>query len=491
MDEKIIGREYEKKILKSILSSPSAELLALYGRRRVGKTHLIREFFHSQVEIFFTATGQRDTSTTIQLFHFKQEIEKIFYNQSPLPQFKNWDQAIKLLCDVCQNELSKRKVKNIVLFFDELPWLSTPKSNFLQTLEYYWNTRLSQIPQIKLIACGSAASWMIEKLIYAKGGLHNRITRQIRLEPFTLSETKIFLEYRGIYFKPIQILEIYMAFGGIPYYLQLIERGYSAAQNIGNICFEKAGPLSDEYNKLFLSLFNNAQVHEKIIRIIAQKREGILRGELINKLKISSGGRLNQRLKELEEAGFIISFSPYGKKKKYISYRIIDEYVNFYLRWIESAPIKLLHGDSINYWIQLANSQSFRSWAGYTFEGICLKHIKQIREKLGINSTATEIGTWRCISNKNDRDDHGAQIDLLFDRNDGIITLCEIKFKNKEFAIDKLLAKNFKRKVDIFLKQTKVKKQIFLALITTYGLKSNIWSEDLIHNVVTLNDLLK
>jgi hypothetical protein len=332
---------------------------------------------------------------------------------------------------------------------------------------------------------------MIEKLIYAKGGLHNRVTRQIRLEPFTLSETKIFLEYRGIYFKPIQILEIYMAFGGIPYYLQLIEKGYSAAQNIGNICFEKAGPLSDEYNKLFVSLFNNAQVHEKIIRIIAQKREGILRGELINKLKISSGGRFNQRLKELEEAGFIISFSPYGKKKKYISYRIIDEYVNFYLRWIESAPIKLLHGDSINYWIQLANSQSFRSWAGYTFEGICLKHIKQIREKLGINSTATEIGTWRYISNKNDRDDHGAQIDLLFDRNDGIITLCEIKFKNKEFAIDKLLAKNLKSKVEIFLKQTKVQKQIFLALITTYGLKSNIWSEDLIHNVVTLNDLLK
>ncbi len=487
----VIGRRPEKRILDDLLRSGSAEFLAIYGRRRVGKTHLIREYCEPRCDLFFAATGQKDASTAIQLFHFKRELERVFYDGRPLPDLESWESALGLLCDAIDRYIEQHSKRTIVVFLDELPWLATPRSRLLQALDHYWNTRMSRLRQIRLIVCGSAASWILDNLIHAKGGLHNRITRRIRLMPFTLSEVREFLAARSVSLNPVQVVEIYLALGGIPYYLMQVGRGRSAAQNIGAICFDRNGSLFDEFERLFASLFRSADVYEKVIRAIASKGSGIDREELVRLTGIPSGGRLKKRLRELEEAGFIAAATPYGYRAKKVSYRLIDEYISFYLKWIEPAPARVFRADSADYWIAKSRTPAYRAWAGHAFEGVCLKHARQIREALGIQSVAAETGSWRYVSEKGRTAERGAQIDLLFDRADGVITLCEAKYCADEFAIDKVYARELKSKIDVFEKRTGTKKKILLALVTMHGLKRNTWSQDLVDNVVTVEDLFR
>jgi len=489
--QKISGRRREKEILDGFLHSPEAEFLAIYGRRRVGKTHLIREYCSPRAEIFFSVTGQKDAPLVTQLFHFKQQLEQTFYGGIPLPGLSSWDTALALMADAVENRVKRGVSKPVVLFLDELPWLATPRSRLIQALDHCWNTRLSRIPAVRLVVCGSAASWMLEHLIQAKGGLHNRVTRRIRLDPFTLGESREFLEARRAKFTPLQILELYIALGGVPHYLKQVEAGRSAAQNIGGICFDKNGILFDEFPRLFSSLFGTSGIHEDLIRAIAKSRQGILRDDLIRAVKTTSGGRLQQRLNELLEAGFITALTPYGYKGKYTAYRLIDEYAGFYLKWVEAAPKGVFAKGSADYWLGKAQTPGYRAWVGNAFEGICLKHTPQIMKALRITGVPTDVGTWRYIPRKNDSMDHGAQVDLLFDRADGVINLCELKYSQDVFQVDKRYAEELKEKILIFEKNTRTRKDVFLTLVTTHGLKRNAWSEDLVHHVVTMDALFE
>ncbi|TAK78182.1 MAG: AAA family ATPase, partial [Gammaproteobacteria bacterium] len=322
MKAMIIGREAEQKILQKIHHSSRAEFLAIYGRRRVGKTYLIKQYFSSQPCYYFQITGVKDGSMKEQLYEFTRTMEKVFYHPgTTLKEPHSWMQGLEMLTHAIEKYSEGKK---IILFFDELPWLATKRSRLLQALDYYWNTKWVDNPKMRLIVCGSAASWIIENIISNKGGLHNRITAQLRLEPFSLNETKNFLKYRGITLSDKQILHIYMVVGGIPHYLNQIEKSLSAAQNIDKLCFNKNGILFNEFNNLIPALFDDAEVHKEFIRVIAKQRYGIERRELLKKLKMPSGGRFNQRLIELEEAGFIISFKPYGHLKRGHYYRIND-----------------------------------------------------------------------------------------------------------------------------------------------------------------------
>jgi AAA+ ATPase superfamily predicted ATPase len=484
----VIGRRREKQLLDTFLRSKQPELLAIYGRRRVGKTHLIREYCEPRASIFFSATGQHGAASSLQLFHFKQQLERTFYGGAPLPTLASWDEALLLMCDAVER-VARSRARPIVLFFDELPWLATQRSRLVEALDYYWNTRLSRIPAVRLVLCGSAASWMLDKLIHAKGGLHNRITRRIRLAPFTLREASEYLASRGLGLGPMQVVEHYLALGGVPYYLAQVEKGRSAVQNIAAICFDRDGILADEFDRLFQSLFKRADHYEKIIRAVAKRRQGILRNELIQALRSTSGGRLGQQLRELEEAGFITTLTPYGRKAKHQAYRLIDEYVSFYLKWIEPAPKGVLARGGHAYWKTRARTPGYRAWSGYAFEGLCLKHAQQIRGALGIEAIDAEIGTWRYVPSRRKRNDRGAQVDLLFDRADGIINLCELKYAEDRFVVDKRCARELADKVAIFETKTGTKKDVHVTLVTTHGLKPNSWSEDLISNVVTVDAL--
>ena len=487
----VIGREHERKVLDRFLRSKRPEFLAIYGRRRVGKTHLIRHYLEPRAELMVSVTGEKDAPTRKQLHHFNLELSRRFYGGAPLPRLTSWDSALGLLCDALEQWLGDNPGGPVVVFLDELPWLASPKSRLMQALDRHWNTRLSRLPQVRLVVCGSAASWMLDRLVNAKGGLHNRITQRIRLEPFTLSETREFLVALGVQLSEHQVMELYLALGGVPYYLMRVEPGLSAAQNIAAICFSRDGILSDEFERLFSSLFTNAAENERILRAIARKREGLLRNELLQALGIGSGGHVGRRLRELEESGFIMASTPYGNARKGTTYRLIDEYSWFYLKWIEPAPQRLLRGDTLGYWTLKAQTPGYRAWAGYAFEGVCLKHARQIREALGLAGVATETGTWRYVPPKNARTARGAQIDLLFDRADGVVTLCELKYRSHAFRADRAFADAVKRKLAVFSRRAGLRKDLMVALVTPHGLEPNAWSEDLVQQVVTATDLFR
>lgn len=485
----ILGRQEEIELLEGILRSNVAEFLAVYGRRRVGKTYLIRNYFIEKEDaIFFDVTGSQNISMLDQISNFIDRIGEVFYNGARLAREKKWQSTFKMLTDIFSNI---PKEKKIVLFFDEFPWMVTKKSGLLENLDYFWNQHWSKDNRIKLIICGSSASWIIEKIVNNKGGLHNRITCSILLEPFKLNATKQFLQQHGYDISNKQVVELYMVTGGIPYYLAKFKKGLSVAQNIEQIAFKKNAFLLGEFDNLFSSLFDKADVYINIIKCIAQNKSGIAQEELFSQVKnISRGGETIKKLKALEYAGFIKSFKPFSNKKRGVYYRIIDEFTLFYLRWIE--PIKqTLFADGVNshYWENEMKTQSWTTWTGYAFESICYKHLWQISNGLKINPTSIP-NTWRYIPKKGSAD-RGAQIDLLFDRQDNAITLCEIKYTDKPFTIDKEYVDVLKRKISVFKEQTRTKKQVFISMIAANGLKNNFYAEDLISSVITLEDLFR
>jgi len=485
--EKIIGRVREQDLLKDLISSKKSEFIAVYGRRRVGKTYLIKNFASSLPCVFFHVTGLQNGTAKEQQEEFSKQIGVTFYNGASMAQRERWRDAFEDLTKAIEDV---PKDKTVVLFFDEFPWMATPRSRLLTALELYWNRYWVFDKRIKLIICGSATSWIIEKIINNKGGLHNRVTRTIHLKPFSLYETESFLKEHQVRLEKRQILDLYTVLGGVPLYWSYVRKGLSAHQCIDELCFQSNGPLVKEFDRLFQSLFEDPKPYMDLIRVLAKHHYGVGQAALIAKAKIPDGGTAVRRLHQLEEAGFITSLVPYGHKDKGIYYVIDDEYSLFYLRWIE-PNLKTVAKKQINegFWLSQSSLSSWKSWAGYVFESICYKHIDQIRRALKIDPGA-HVGTWRYSPRTKDGED-GAQIDLLFDRMDGVITVCEIKSSDSPFAIDKSYAQELTKKVDIFKKQTRTKKQIFIAMITTRGLKQTMYSEELISDQVTLEDLFK
>lgn len=488
MENIFVGREKEISTLRDALHSTQAEFIAVYGRRRVGKTFLIKQFF-AEEEFFFEQTGLHKGFLKEQLNLFSESLGKAFYQGAKMSMPKNWMEAFKQLSSA-MNGIPKDK--RIVLFFDELPWLSTPRSGFLKALEHYWNTDWCYRQKLILIVCGSAASWMIEKLIYAKGGLHNRITVTIPLRPFTLKEAAHYLSSLDKNISQQQILQLYMVTGGVAHYLRAVKKGLSATQNINKLCFEHGGLLLDEFEKLFRSLYEDATAYIKIIRVIAKNTGGISREKLISSLrKISSGGTLNHKIKSLEEAGFISTFIPLGHTKRGVYYRVIDEYVLFYLAWIEPFR-KNTRGEAPadgHYWSNQIHTPTYYAWAGYAFEAVCFKHIEPIKKALGLDRISCGYGDWRYVPvNAQDR---GAQIDLLFDRDDDCITLCEIKNTDRPFSVTKEYARTLENKKQIYITQTRTRKQIIMALISNKGAIENDHYKKIFSFCVTAKDLFK
>lgn len=486
----IIGRNNEQAILESAYQSNQPEFIAVYGRRRVGKTYLIRNHFNNKPDTaFFYATGTKEGALAEQISNFTEEISAAFlYPGAKLAVGKNWRDTLKILTDNIKAVVDKKK---IVLFLDEFPWMVTQNSRLLQTLEYYWNHHWSRDPRIKLIICGSSSGWILKKIINNKGGLYNRVTRVIHLEPFDLNKTKQYLAYEKIKLTHDQITHLYMVLGGIPYYLSRVTSGLSAMQTVENLAFKKDSFLLQEFKNLYATLFGSVGMHINLARVIANHRYGIGQEELTREMEnISSGGRLTTWLNDLEQAGFIIRLKPFAHGKKGIYYKMIDEYSLFYFNWIEPISNSLLdRGMRKGYWETIQNSPAWHNWAGYAFELICYKHISQISKALNISPTALPFA-WRYVPTKNSKE-LGAEIDLLFDRNDDTITLCEIKYTEKPYAIDKQYAQRLQQKINVFKKITGVRKNIFLSMVTASGLKETMYSEEMVHGVATLDDLFK
>jgi AAA+ ATPase superfamily predicted ATPase len=468
----LIGRKKELSLLKSLVTSNKSEFVAVYGRRRVGKTFLIRQAFDQKFT--FQVTALANAKTSEQLINFNIALQKVFPG-AETSFANNWITAFLQLTEHIESVKENKKI----VFFDELPWFDTHGSGFIQALEHFWNSWASARNDIVLIVCGSAASWMINKLINDSGGLHNRITKRIKLVPFTLNECELYLQSKNSVLDRYQIIQLYMVLGGIPFYWDDVNPNRSAMQNISDICFSENGLLRTEYVNLFRSLFKNFVKHERIISALGQKAMGLTREEILETTGLPDAGSSTRILQELEESGFIRKYPPYGKKRRNSLYQLVDPYSLFYMQFIKSvSPLEQKN------WLTFIDSPKYRAWSGYAFEQAALYHLPQIKNALGISGVHTSVSSWRSRSKSS-----GAQIDLVIDRRDQVINLCEMKFSINPFTIEKKYAIELRNKIGVFRQETNARKSVFLTLITTFGLKTNEHSTGLVQNDLTMNDL--
>jgi uncharacterized protein len=468
----IVGRQEETIILQDYLSSNESSFLAMYGRRRVGKTYLIRQVFENN--IVFECAGLKDEIKKVQLENFSTTLNEYSKKYNNLPS--SWLQAFNQLKE---HILTLKGKKKKVIFLDEISWFDGAKAGFIPALNNFWNQFCVKRKDIILVICGSVASWIINKIVNDKGGLHNRITQSILLKPFTLLETKHYLALKKITLSNKDIAQLYMIIGGIPYYLNFVKKGKSIALILNDLFFNKQAGLANEFEKLYAALFSNHELHVALIKTLASKHSGMRREELIAKSKLQSGKGISTALIELEQCGFIECLNPIKNLNVDKIYRLLDEYSLFYLNFLASTS-KKIDGQ------KLESSQKFRIWSGYAFENLCIRHQYNIATKLGIHGIVYDVFSW---TTKGDTYNKGAQIDLIFDRSDNCINLFEIKFNAKPFVLTKDYAKQLTSKKEIFIEKTKTKKSVFTTLITANGSIKNEHHLSTITNEILLEDL--
>lgn len=470
---KIVGRKRECDELHRCLLSQRPEFVAVYGRRRIGKTYLVKEYFNKQFA--FYATGVSEEKTSGQLRAFNDSLIEYGCIDKNIP--KNWYEAFSRLRKLLSAENVRREVSTgkRIVFLDEVPWMDTARSDFKSALEYFWNSFASSEEDMLLIVCGSATSWIIDNLLEGKKGFHNRVTKRIRLLPFSLKESNELLQYNGIELPEDQIIDCYMTLGGVPFYLNMLDSRLSVAQNINELCFKEYGALYNEYDYLFHSLFKKPEKHMAIIEALSSKEYGLTRNQLSEIASIGSGSVLTKNLKELEQCGFIRKYNNYTNKSREHYYQLTDPFVLFSLRFI--------NGRIKTSWMEFINTPQYNSWKGKAFETVVLNHVTQIKAFLGISGVESREYSWKSESSK-----PGAQIDLLIDRNDGVINLCEAKYSNDEYEIKKEEYEKIKRRLYVFQNETGCRKSIHITMIAVNGIKNNMYT-GIAQNVITGADL--
>lgn len=472
--DKLIGRERECEELDWAVKSQRSELVILYGRRRVGKTFLVRRFFDDTYSFHYVGAHKQKKETQLQ--NFKEALER-FSGNTEIPALTTWHEAFHQLANYLDNCPDKRKI----VFFDEMPWIDTKGSEFVDELEYFWANWVQNRDDIVFIACGSATSWMKEKLEENQGGLHNRITHRIYLRPFYLNECKTYLEEHGFEWSDYQILQCYMIFGGIPYYLSLLRPYLSLPENVDALIFRRGGDLSDEFKELYNALFPKADRYISIVKLLAQKREGFTRNEIESATGFSGGG-LTKMLDNLERCDFIVSYAQFGNKSKMTLYRLADFYTLFYFRYVGDNRSR-----DEQFWQHHHTDRSVESWEGFTFEEICLLHLPHIKFGLGISGIATESSSWRFVPKK-EESLSGTQVDLVIKRADRIIHLVEMKFSETPYTITKEYEERLQRRKALFLEITGTTHNVVHTFITPTGVARGIHSS-FIHSQLTAKHL--
>jgi uncharacterized protein len=472
----LIGRKYEVTQLKKKLNSDKAELIAVIGRRRIGKTFLIRNVYSKQ--IVFHMTGLHKGRLQEHMERFSTVLYNSYNQEYEIVQPKNWFEAFDLLKEFIKFKKSKEKK---VIFLDEFPWLATNKSRFITAFADFWNTFGVWQKDLIVVICGSSASWMIKNVLKSKGSLHNRITDRITLDQFNLYETELFLRKKRIIVSRFEIAQMYMATGGVPYYLDLLDKGESIVQAMDRLFFKKNAVLQLEYDELLSSLFDRSELHQKVIEILVTHPNGLQRTSLVNKGKFGSGGGFTDIVDELIASGFLTKEVPYGKTTYEALYKIKDPYIYFYHKYVKP---NLNVNQKI--WEKLSMMPTWKSWSGLAFENLCKLHFSQILYKLGIHGMLNKQHIWY---HKGNEEMSGAQCDMIIDRYDNVINLCEIKFTQRPFLISKSYANEIEKKITAFSHFNKIRKTIFLTFVSANGLQENIYSKNLVQNLIVLDDL--
>ena len=476
----MIGRKQEIAELNRLYERNRAELVAVYGRRRVGKTFLIDETFSRKFSFRHAGLSPVDEEANgllrAQLDHFYNSL--ILFGMDECKKPDSWLDAFLLL----EKHLQKQDDgSRQLIFLDELPWLDTPRSGFITAFEGFWNNWGCHRKNLMVIVCGSANSWILDKLINNHGGLYNRVTYEIKLSPFTLKECEELYNDNGVRFSRYDIAQSYMIFGGIPFYMGYMDGRLSLAQNVDKLFFAKGSKLQNEYDRLFDSAFVNPEAVKNIVEFLATRNAGFTRKEIIEKLGVSNGGRLSGNLKALIASDFVVKYVPFGISKKEEHYKLIDPFCLFYLHFVKGW-----NQENDEYWQQNVVSGPVSIWRGFAFENVCFNHINQIKKALGIQGVNTSASAW----SKRGDDKEGTQIDLLISRKDNVINMCEIKYYGGEFTVKKDYYQKLLRRQEMLMEEVSPKVSIRSTLITTYGLEHNEYS-GIFTNVVLLDDLFE
>ena len=474
----MIGRQKETDKLNQLYDSGRAELVAIYGRRRVGKTYLVDETFSGRITFKHAglSPAEEDAKGLLQaqLNHFYNSLD--LHGMESCEKPGNWLDAFLLLEKYLQKiDDGSRQV----VFLDELPWLDTPRSGFIRAFEGFWNTWGCHRKNLMVIVCGSANSWVLDKLINNHGGLYGRVTYEIKLSPFTLQECEAFYQDADIRFSRYDIAQSYMILGGIPYYMRYMDRGLSLAQNVDHIFFSRGAILKSEYDRLFDSVFTNPEAIKRIVRFLYTRNAGYTRKEITENLGVTDGGTLSKNLNALLASDFIEKYVPFGVSKREEHYKLVDPFCLFYLHFVQDRK-----KTNEQFWQQNTTAPQVVIWRGYAFENVCFSHIDQIKKALGISGVITSCSAW---SKKSD-DAEGTQIDLLIERNDNVINMCELKFYGGDFTVNKDYYKKLLYRQEVLAQEVSRKISVHCTLITTFGLKRNEYS-GVFTNVIVLDDL--
>lgn len=470
----MIGRKRELEILEECKAADRSRLVVVYGRRRVGKTFLVREAFGYRFT--FTHTGLEKGTFREQLTAFWNELRRQCGTEKPAPL--NWMEAFEALKDAIAASPDARKT----VFLDELPWMDTRNSGFVKAVEAFWNGWASARTDVVMVVCGSAASWMSKKILQNRGGLFNRASRTIRLEPFTLAECEAFAREAGLVMDRKDVAAAYMVFGGAPYYWSLLDKGASLSQNVDRLFFAPGAELADEFSRLFRSVFSSPEPHVAVVEALGRKKAGMTREELAAAVPgAANDGTLTAILRNLETSGFVRRYVETGNVRKGSVFQLVDNYVLFHFQFVKGYA-----GHDPARWSHLARDARRTTWEGLAFERVCLQHTAQIKAALGIAGVETDESAWRCVSR--DPDVKGAQIDLVIRRADRVVNLCEMKFCSEKFAIDAVYAEKLREKIGAFKRETGTRGNCHLTFVTTYGLRRNPHSS-MVQSEVTLDDL--
>ena len=469
----LIGRRNEQKLLQEVIESDKSEFVAVYGRRRIGKTFLVRETFN--YHFAFQHTGVQNADKSRQLSEFADSLKRA--GMPKMRKLKNWFDAFHAL----ENFLGSLPTGKKIVFIDELPWMDTPKADLVSALEHFWNGWASARKDIVLVVCGSATSWIVSKIANNYGGLHNRLTRQIQVKPFTLHECELYAQARELGMNRRQILETYMVLGGVPFYWSLLQRELSWAQNIDYLFFSETAELRNEFGALYSSLFRNPQIYIQIVNALGSKKIGMTRGGIAEALGEDNGGTLSHALSDLEQCGFIRAYNSIGKRRKDTIYQLIDNYTLFYFKFIQVNRQK-----DAKFWSRSLKKPIYSAWSGLAFERVCLLHIEQIKAALGIAGVISNVYSWTYKAQG--KDETGVQIDMLIDRDDNVIDLCEMKFASDKYEIKKGYDEELRHKSNVFQTKTGTRKAVNIVVISTYGLTKNAYASD-IQGQVIMDDL--
>ncbi len=469
--EKIIGRTKEQAELLRAYEAGEAKFVVVYGRRRVGKTYLVRELFKERMS--FYATGVNNESKAVQLQYFYYALCQ--YSTKPLSQPKSWQEAFASLIRILSSKTDGQKK---VIFLDELSWMNGADGSFLTALEWFWNSWASARRDVLLVCCSSATSWIINKLFQNHGGLYGRVSLRIHLHPFTLNECEAYYQSEHLTMNRYDQLISYMVFGGVPYYLSMLDAGKSLAQNIDALLFSEDGQLHREYENLYRSMFRNADNHLLVVGAMAERKRGLMRNELIEYTGLPNAGSTTRVLEELEQSDFLRRYLAFGQKKRDEMYQLIDAYTLFYFHFLRNNT----HNDP-QFWEHNLGTPLLNTWAGYAFEQVCLSHVEQIKQALGISGIAVSASAWASKSKE-----RKAQIDLVLDRADNIVNLVEIKFSTRPYVIDKAYAETLQSRQWLFEEETKTRKSCLQLMLTTYGLQRNQYA-GIVWKALTMDDL--